>query len=226
MEKYLSEKYLKNLIPSCCKIGFASINDYNEIEISSLTSFLPGTKTIIVLFHHIQNSLEWLWYPFENERGEKTCGADQHSQIVLNKLKNYLQKEGYNISVLPYPDICGVMFKTIATKTCLGELGENFLFMNNEWGPWIHLRVLLTNAEFSFERIELIKACNHCGNCRKVCPADAIKSNSFDGIKCRESMHKRSEELGKKPFVFECEICLRSCPIGTIPEEVIIDYKR
>lgn len=225
METTISENDFKELIPSCCKIGFAVFDDYNNKEQKLLSEFLPGTKTIIVLTHHIQSSLEWVWYPFENERCNTTCGADLHCQTVINKVDNVLLTNRYKTKIIPYPGQCGIMFKTLALKTKLGELGEHFLFMSNEWGPWIHLRILLTNAIITFNPNEYLQACTHCGNCLRVCPGDAIKPASFDGIKCRDSMRKRAKDMGNTPFDFECEICLRACPVGKTPKEVFLTYK-
>jgi len=107
----------------------------------------------------------------------------------------------------------------------LGQLGDSFLFMNADWGPWIHLRVVLTEAPVEFERRAAPEACTHCGACLQACPSGAIMEHDFDGLKCRDGMHGLRNSLGKVPYIFEGERCLRACPIGQAPHEVLVAYK-
>jgi epoxyqueuosine reductase QueG len=117
------------------------------------------------------------------------------------------------------------MFKTLAAKTGLGQLGDSFLFMNTEWGPWIHLRVVLTGAVIETEPRRQAEACTHCGRCIEACPSGAIMENGFDGLRCRNKMREIRNALGNVPYVFECERCLRACPVGVQPREVLVSYE-
>lgn len=221
----MKESDFSELLPECCRIGFASIEDYDDDERRRVEAFLPDVKTVILVAHHIMHSLEWVWFRFSTERLNETCPADMHAKSIAERICNKLNGEGCKSVLLPYPGKCGVMFKTLAIKTGLGELGDSFLFMNADWGAWVHLRVVLTNADIEFEKPICQDACNHCGKCVEACPAGAIMENDFDGIKCRDKMREISNSLGNVPYIFECEFCLRACPIGEEPKEVLVSYK-
>ncbi len=213
------------LLPNCCRIGFASIDQYDTNERSTMKTFLPDVRTIIVVAHHVMHSLEWTWFAFDAESQDETCPADLHTRSMSRRIGHRLERGGHRSVLLPYPGECGVMFKTLAARTGLGQLGDSFLFINADWGPWIHLRVILTDARIEFERQTAPEACTHCGACLSACPSGAIVEGDFDGLKCRDTMHGLRNSLGKVPYVFECEQCLRACPIGQAPHEVLVSYK-
>lgn len=221
----ISEDQLNDLIPECCRVGFASIDAYVEWEKEQLLVTLPAAKTVIVIAHHIQDSLEWIWHRFPAARGGETCPADIHCLWVAERIKYRLHSLGYRSVILPYPGICGLMFKTLAVKSGLGKLGDNFLFMNDNWGPWIHLRVLLTDTNIEHSLMDLDSGCNHCGNCLEVCPAGAITQNDFNGTACRDCIREMARSECDGSYVYECEKCLRICPIGRQPEEIEVKYK-
>jgi len=213
------------LLPACCRIGFAAIDQYDAEERRAMEVFLPDVQTVIVVAHHVMHSLEWTWFAFDTERQGETCPADLHTKAMGSRIYHRLETEGHKSVLLPYPGQCGVMFKTLAARTGLGQLGDSFLFMNADWGPWIHLRVVLTEAPVEFERRAAPEACTHCGACLQACPSGAIMEHDFDGLKCRDGMHGLRNSLGKVPYIFEGERCLRACPIGQAPHEVLVAYK-
>ena len=223
--KSISENQFIDLIPECCRIGFAYISSYEGLEKEQLLDILPSTKTIIVIAHHIQDSLEWIWLRFSAARSGETCPADIHCLSVAEKIEFYLNSLMYQTAILPYPGIYGSMFKTIAVKSGLGRLGDNYLFMNDTWGSWIHLRVLVTNAMIEHVPQNLDSGCNHCGKCIEACPADAIATDKFNGIACRDYMREVAQTECDGSYVYECEKCLRVCPIGKQPREIEVKFK-
>lgn len=213
------------LLPRCCRVGFASIHQYDADERGAIERFLPDVQSVIVIAHHVMHSLEWTWFAFDAEPQGETCPADLHTKSMGRRICHALEAKGHQSVLLPYPGECGVMFKTLAARTGLGHLGDSFLLMNADWGPWMHLRVVLTDAEIAFEQPKVQQACTHCGRCVAACPSGAIMENDFDGLKCRDGMRGIRNSLGKIPYVFECEKCLRACPIGQAPREVLVAYE-
>ena len=205
---------IRDLIPECCTVDKIDINEFNKKEKRALEEFLPSVKSIIILGHHIRNSREWIWTQMKSERGNCTCIADLHAKDTINKIKNHIKSKGNNSKTIPYPKASGVRFKKIAKKTEMGEIGDNFLFLHHKWGPWIHLRVLLTDAQInSTQAISSSDVCIHCGKCIEACPVNALSETNFNIKKCRE----RQEQLDSS---HSCEICARSCPIGEAPEKI------
>ena len=205
---------IKKLIPECCNAAKIDIDKLDDNEKKHLEEILPSAESIIVLGHHIKNSREWIWTRLESEHENTTCIADLHTKDVLKEIKNELKSKGNNSKLIPYPGISGVRFKKLAEKTGMGEIGDNYLFLHNDWGPWVHLRVLLTDASLNRDQKNTIdEVCIHCGKCIEACPSNAITENNFNSQKCRE----RHEDLNSS---HSCEICARVCPIGETPEKI------
>ncbi|MGW8315400.1 MAG: 4Fe-4S binding protein [Bacteroidales bacterium] len=221
----ISENQFADLIPECCRIGFASIHSYMGLEKEQLLDLLPNTETVVVIAHHIRDSLEWKWFKFTAARGGETCPADIHCLSVAERIERYLDSLDYQSTILSYPGICGPMFKTIAVQSGLGKLGDNFLFMNDTWGPWVHLRVLITDAKIEYSPLNQDSGCTHCGSCIEACPAGAIAPEDFDGIACRDCMREIARTECDGSYLFECERCLRVCPIGIQPREIEVKFK-
>ncbi|MTI70564.1 MAG: (4Fe-4S)-binding protein [Firmicutes bacterium] len=205
---------IKELIPKCCTVDKIDINKCDKNEKRYLEEFLPSVKSIIVLGHHIKDSREWIWTQMKSDRENCTCIADLHTKDIIKKIKNYIEWEGYNSKIIPYPGISGIRFKKLAMKTTMGEIGDNFLFLHNEWGPWIHLRVLITDIKIkSSQKTYINEVCIHCGKCIKACPVNAINENSFNSQRCKERQEKSN-------ISHSCEICARICPIGETPKKI------
>jgi len=223
--KPILQKDIAALLPECCRIGFAAVDAYKDSEREQIETRLPGTETVIAIAHHIQDSLEWTWLKFPAARGGETCPADMHCLTMAERIANKLGTLGFRSDIVPYPGICGLMFKTLAIPAGLGALGDNFLFMNAEWGPWMHLRIVLTDAEIQYAPQTTDSGCTHCGKCMAVCPVQAIASNGFNGLACRTCMRETAVRVCDGSYVYECEECLRACPIGQPPREIEVRFK-
>lgn len=89
----------------------------------------------------------------------------------------------------------------------------------------MHLRVVLTDALIAFTRPEPSDACTHCGKCHEACPAQAFQGGSFNGLACRDKMREMGQYKSDGSTCFECELCLRACPIGSQPQEIVVRFK-
>lgn len=202
---------IKELIPECCNAAVIDINEFSDHQKNHLEEYLSSVNSIIVLGHHIKNSQEWVWNQLKSET--ETCTADLHTKDVMEKIRDYLEQKNHNSKIIPYPGVSGVRFKKIAAKSNLGEIGDNYLFLHRDWGPWVHLRVLITDAEIEGSpKAEIDEVCIHCGKCIEACPANALSQNNFERQKCKD----RHENLN---LSHSCEICARNCPIGEVPED-------
>lgn len=210
---------IRKILPSCCEADALDITALTDDERKQLSGFLPNFKTVIVLAHHVKHSLEWTWFSFDSSRIGSVPPADLHLEAESLKISDYLHKEGYNSLLIPYPGISGIRFKDLADKTGLGKIGDNFLFLHREWGPWTHLRILLTDAEIKGRLDPCDAVCIHCGRCVAACPANAIQKEELLGIECGAYQHRISESTA---YDYQCENCIRACPIGTAPRPVQI----
>jgi epoxyqueuosine reductase len=214
---------LAEKLSNCCEIDAFSISLCSENERKLLKDFLPECKTVIVLAHNVKHSLEWAWFPFEAEKNNVTCAADLHLKSECEKILSLLREKGDNSFNISYPGRSGIRFKDLANKTGLGKMGDNFLFLHRKWGAWIHLRVIITEAEIIDNLPACEDVCTHCGICKASCPAKVIKDETLLGIECGKYQDIRDIENGiGGSYIFKCEECVRACPVGNTPEKVII----
>lgn len=211
---------IQALIPECCEADALGITALNDNERMCLSDFLPNFKSVIVMAHHVRHSLEWTWFQFAASRDGCIPPADLHLEGEAQKVMNLLERSGRKSILIPYPAKCGVRFKNLADKTGLGKMGDNFLFLHREWGPWTHLRVILTDAVIT----DCLKACDavciHCGACAAACPANAIQEKELLGTVCGSHQHSIGKSI--HAYDYQCEVCLRICPVGSAPEPVTV----
>ena len=214
-------------LPSCCNLSVAPIAAYSREGVSLIRSFFSDTRTVVVTGHRITASLEWAWFPFAAERGGETCAADLHAKSVIEAIERRLAMGAHKSVVLPYPNECGISFKRLAAQTDMGEMGDSFLFLHHEWGPWVHLRVLLTDAVIANGQRDVKKICTHCGNCTKACPGKALSAETHDQQLCGLTQQGLRDALMiTAEYSFKCEACARVCPAGEPPQDIEIRDRR
>jgi epoxyqueuosine reductase len=203
---------------SCCDAWAASIDALDSREAMFFQGFMPIARTALVLGHHVVTEEEWQWYATEND-GER-CAADDHAASVCRELQGALTGQGFATEIVPYPRESGLQFRFVALAAGAGTIGTNAFLLHPVWGPWIHLRVLATEApagtRLSGERAEV---CTACGICVSACPAGAIRETRFDGLQCRSYRRAKGEYMpvGPQRELRWCMICAQCCPIGDLP---------
>lgn len=114
----------------------------------------------------------------------------------MYKVTLYLKNSGYRAVSIPpnmpidfSPEKRGmygeVNQKCAATAAGLGNIGINRLFLSPEFGPFVRMGSILTNADLKPDEPLKEKVCTRCMECVKRCPARAIgEDGSLDLAKC------------------------------------------
>ncbi len=215
MLKTIIEKILHR--HPCFRVWTISLSLLAPREKEFFDEFAPVSQTAIILGHHIITKAEWTWHI--NDDGSEHCDADDHAANVCEQLKYALEKHGFPTEIVTYPGESGLQFRFVAQAAGAGEIGINAFLLHPRWGPWIHLRVLVTDAISKVKTFSHPQVCNACGICTSECPAGAIRHGSFDGLLCRSYRQAKGEYV---PFGLErelryCTICASCCPVGRKP---------
>ncbi len=204
-----------------CAIGCSTVDNLNERERKYFETFMPTARTVIVLGYHVTKKSEWTWYATDD--GGERCDADDHTSDLCRLIKEKIELLGFSTNIVPYPEESGLQFRYIAQTAGLGIIGKNAFLLHPDWGPWIHLRVIATEAVFDISSTPPISetVCTECGECIDACPAQAITDSSFEGLKCDYHNNIKGGYLpfGPENELTYCEICAQICPIGDEPEK-------
>ncbi len=140
-----------------------------------------------------------------------------------------LQKHGYKyltVAASQSINIEGWNFKgrfshkAVARQAGLGSIGNSSLFLHREYGPYVRLGTIFTNADLEREKEIEENPCTNCNICRDVCPSGAItgknwyegcdRSVIFNAQKCSDHMKKAYKHIGRGAV---CGLCISHCPI-------------
>jgi len=205
-------------------LGVASV----EIPISTklrdtATSLLPGAKSVVVVGKEIYREVVALLGPHKGA-GEAEYGdlLGPHGDYIngrLNRavyeLAGLFRKDGYRSLPLPAAGcptdqrfLTAIFsYKHAAQSAGLGNLGRHSLLITPDYGPWVRLACLLTEASLEAFPVSNKDYCIDCDACIRECPAEALKLPQSDAT---YSMNKFACQAYRKAGL-TCGVCIKAC---------------
>jgi epoxyqueuosine reductase len=145
---------------------------------------------------------------------------DYHD-VIKGKLKEaagFLASRGGS-DVKVFVDTAPVMEKPLAEAAGLGWQGKHTVLVSREFGNWLFLGAIFTEAEFAADEPEH-ERCGSCRRCLDVCPTNAFPAPfQLDARRCISYLtieHKGPIPTELRPAmgnrIFGCDDCLAVCP--------------
>ena len=192
-----------------------TIQDYTK----KTSETMPDAKSVVVLGYHVWDDMLEL----AMRKGDDWIYPGYFPLDVLSLATSHrLQKKGYKTA---YPR--SISHKRLAQLAGFGNYGKNALIVNPEFGPWIRLTAVLTNAEMKTDRPFEGDLCGDCEECVKACPVGALTPYKVDDRKCMLGAHLmdkpsydyRSEWSKYEPSYTRnshlmCMECQKACKYG------------
>jgi epoxyqueuosine reductase len=118
-----------------------------------------------------------------------------------------------------FVDTAPVMEKPLAEAAGLGWQGKHTNLVSREFGSWLFLGAIFTNAEIARDEPETTH-CGSCERCLQVCPTDAFPAPyKLDARRCISYLtiehhgpipRKFRPQIGNR--IYGCDDCLAVCP--------------
>lgn len=147
-------------------------------------------------------------------------GRDYHD-VIKGRLKQIAgriaAREGVMVKV--FVDTAPLMEKPLAAQSGLGWQGKHTNLVSREYGSWLFLGVILTDADWA-EDATLDDHCGSCTRCLDICPTKAFpEPYRLDASRCISYLTIEHDGMipveFRKPMgnrIFGCDDCLAVCP--------------
>ncbi|UCC68944.1 MAG: epoxyqueuosine reductase [Armatimonadota bacterium] len=207
-------------------VGIAPGSEFGAEELGELGAQFGGIEAIIVLAQHIIDPVQMV--RFESGRGPRidTCLADATLLDACWRAVWIIRNAGYKAAIprglryAPSDPLHSVSFKKAGVLAGLGAFGKSQLLIHPQWGPWMRMRAVVTNAPLRADEPVTFRPCDGCSRCIEACPPGALSEDGIDRDVCGGVLGNveapaviRLSALGK----VNCEECLRACPVGKAP---------
>lgn len=120
-------------------------------------------------------------------RYDSMCVYERLNHISLETIRLLAREGARAVSVSPYlpVDMASeskgmkgeVNHKTVAAIAGLGSIGLNRLLVTAEFGPFVRLGTVITDATLSADQPLDENPCDQCELCRTACPVEAIQED-------------------------------------------------
>ncbi|MEP6870489.1 MAG: tRNA epoxyqueuosine(34) reductase QueG [Anaerolineaceae bacterium] len=203
--------------------------------------FLSGTRSVILLAlpYHADEPDE----PRAADDGDAAPtrgriaryarGRDYHRvfESKLRRIARAIRKE-FGAEARATVDYGPLLERPFAAAAGMGWLGKSTMLLVPGFGPWVLLGAIATTLELEAD-VPLQKTCGSCKRCVVACPTGALGSDgtvldarlciSYHTIENRGAIPR---ELRAKfgDWVFGCDACLDSCPVGARNHESYPDF--
>jgi epoxyqueuosine reductase len=183
----------------------------------------PHARSAIVLGMNYGPDHDPLEILEKRDRGAISVYAQNrdYHDVIKGRLKHVAQAvaalTGGEVKV--FVDTAPLMEKPLAAQAGIGWQGKHTNLVSREFGSWLFLGVILTQAHLPPDAPEV----DHCGNCRAcldICPTDAFpQPYQLDARRCISYLtiehkgpvpHEFRAAIGNR--IYGCDDCLAVCP--------------
>jgi ferredoxin len=215
-------------------IGIAPGEAFTAEEAGALGAQFGAIRSVIVLAQRIVDPVQLVRFyaggTYDNS-GVAASFCDALLRDACWRVVEIIREAGYRAAVLRNQRYGvddprhSISYKKAAVLAGLGAFGKSQLLIHPEWGPWIWLRAVVTDAPLAPDARTDFSPCDDCSLCIAACPSGALTEDGFNRAACEGFASdglslcggRRISPLGR----FNCGKCVRACPIGLAPPLLI-----
>ena len=225
-------------------IGIAPGSEFSAEELGELGEAFGEVKSVVVLAHRLVDPVQLMRFSSGENYRASSIGASFADALLRDacwRTVELLRRAGWRATIprnLGYgvdDPSHSISFKKAAVLAGFGAFGRNQLVIHPDWGPWLMLRTVVTDADFEPDRPLSFAPCVDCDLCVLGCPGGALPGQGFERDHCFAATgYRMMKEGGSVPHVLapsphgfvNCEECLRACPVGEVPPRLQIGDTR
>lgn len=187
-------------------------------RLSSATNTLPSVRAILIVGVYAYDDVAVYRKTREELRG-KTARTYSYYPVVRQVAESvtaYLQDLGYRATHGQ-----DVPLKHVAHRIGLGCYGKNGLLLTGQYGSYVGLRDVITDAPLEPDVFERASFCQGCDRCLKACPTGALYAPyKVDPRLCLNPITRRKDRIAPalrrkmQNWVQGCDICQETCPVN------------
>jgi epoxyqueuosine reductase len=189
--------------------------------------FLEGAKTVVMVAlpcHGPEPQHSALSTQHSRGRVARYAWGRDYHRVFEKKLRRMARalREEFEAEARPTVDYGPLLERPLAALSGMGWQGKSTMLLAPGLGPWVLLGAIATTLEIEPDE-PLKKSCGSCTRCIAACPTGAISAEGglLDARLCIS--YHTIENRGPIPrdlrakfggWIFGCDDCLESCPVG------------
>ena len=195
--------------------SFENVSD-RLISCRAMGRIPPNSRSVIVFL-----------FPYQaGRRGNLSRYAsvpDYHTVVTpaLERLSAVWEEQFAPYSFRPFCDNSPIPEVRAAAFSGLGVMGENGLLIHSEYGSWVFIGEMVTDAPV-LPTGDSIKNCLRCGLCRRRCPGQALSEKTVEKEQCLSHISQKKGELTEREqdllrrqgLAWGCDACQECCPMN------------
>lgn len=146
-------------------------------ESKKTSDYMENPKSIIVLGYHAFDDIHEAQIA---HNGGIEYPVYERMRLYARRVVRKLEEKGFKCVVYPFR----LSQKRMAQLAGLGSMGKNSLIINPDYGPWIRLQSILTDAPLVPDKEFTRDLCGECTRCVDACPTAALTPYVIDPEKC------------------------------------------
>jgi len=220
-------------------VGIAAGDRFSAEELGEVGRSLGPVRSIVVLALHIVDPVQTVRFHSRQVYTDSRIAVSLGDAMLCDacwRAVEMLRRAGFQAAIprnLRYgrrDALHKVSYKKAAVLAGLGAFGRSQLLIHPEWGPWVFLRTVATDAPLPPDEPIAFSPCDDCGRCVAACPTGALSQAGFNRPLCEEGIGRSGPGTSVhrlSPYgQINCEECMRACPIGAAPPRMQVGDRK
>ncbi len=212
-------------------IGIAPGDAFTEEELGELGASFGPVRSVVVLAQRIVDPVQEVRFFAGESYTDSQVAVSLADASLLHtcwQVAQMIERAGHAAAIPRNQRYGGerrpthrISFKKAGARAGIGVHGRSQLLIHPEWGPWMWLRAVVTDAALPTGKPIAFSPCEGCERCVAACPAGALIMDPphIDRERCSPGggRHNSTAVRLSPHGQINCDECMRACPVGTAP---------